>query len=445
MTNGKGFRLAPGLALVGTITVVALSNGCSAANAVAAAAQGCDEFKGGASSVASLSIDANTKAFVQASADLVSTTSAMQNAVLAACTGIDHDLGVADTWTAKGSTNDQITEACNQASTKITGILQAQQQVQATCALAVTGGGCTVDVNAEASCDAQCTGGASCTPPDITVACEPGQLSGQCSGTCNASATCEGSATVAAKCQGSCEADCEGSCTPPTSGKVHCEGTCMGNCFGTCNGTATGAGGMANCAGTCSGQCDAQCTYTPGKPGHCEGSCTGTCTGNCKLDASSNINCGANVNCKGGCSVMYTAPKCEGSVTPPMCMADVNCKGSCQAHAEATASCTPPTAKLECSASATSDVQALVATVEKNLPALVQAVSTQGPIAVKAAGHVASTAVAVGQTLTSLSGKALACAGAAVQASASASVSINVSVMASASVSGSCGGPTTGS
>jgi hypothetical protein len=139
---------------------------------------------------------------------------------------------------------------------------------------------------------------------------------------------------------------------------------------------------------------------------------------------------------------MYTAPKCEGEIKQPMCMADANCQASCQGHAEATAHCDPPSATLECSASATTDVQALITTVGKNLPSIVAAVQTQGALAVKAAGHVVTTGTAVVQTAGSLGGKALLCATAAASASVKASASVNVSVMASASVSGSCGGPT---
>jgi hypothetical protein len=444
MTNRKAMKYVPGLALAAFVLALAVSSGgCSAANNLQQAASGCDEFNGGAASVASLSIDANTKAFVTASADLVAVSAKMEDAVYTACKGICTDLGVPDTWSSKAAKDDQVTEACNQASAKIKAILDAQAQAQATCTLAVSGGQCTVDVNAEVSCTGQCMGAASCTPPDITVACDPGQLSGQCSGKCQAMATCEGTVMVAAQCQGSCEADCQGSCTPGTAPKIHCEGTCMGTCYGKCDATATGASGMASCMGVCSGDCDAKCIYMMGKPAHCEGTCAGTCTGNCKLDATATGDCGASVNCKGGCSVMYTAPKCEGTVKPPMCNADVNCQASCQSHAEATAVCTPPVATLECSvgASASADVTALITTVQTNMPAIVEAVETEGPIAVKAAGRVATTGAAVVQSVTSLGGKAFACAGAALQASAKASASINVSVSVSASVSGSCGGP----
>jgi len=437
MTNRKGFKYVPGLLLAGSVAAAALTNGgCSAAQALA---EGCDEFNGGASSVASLSIDADTKAFVTAGADLVTVANNIETAVLNACVGIDTDLGVTDTWSAKTTTDDKVTEACTQASNKIQAILQAGQQAQVTCGLSISGGQCTVDANVQAQCEAQCSGNASCTPPDVTVSCDPGQLSGQCSGTCNASAYCEGSASVAAQCQGSCEADCSGTCTPGTLPKITCKGTCQGNCTGTCDGSTVNG---AKCSGTCDGQCDAACQYTPGTPAHCEGSCKGTCTGNCKLDANANINCGANVNCRGGCSVSYTAPKCEGEIKPPSCQASANCQASCQGHAEINAQCTPPSASLECTGTTTGDIPKLVATVQKNLPAIVAAVQTQGPLALQAAGHVVTTGQAVVSNVGSLSGKALACATAAAKASATASVSVNVSVSASASVSGSCGGPT---
>jgi modification target Cys-rich repeat protein len=445
MTNRKGFRCAPGLAVVAIAVVSAASvDGCSAsdsANTIAPAAPECDEFAAGTVSTLP-TIDASTQAFVQASEDLMTIAGTMEGGVLQACIHIATDLGVTDTWSVQLGTDAQLTEACNRASTKISAVLALQSQSQATCALAVSGGGCAVDPNVEAKCDATCSGDASCAPPDVTVACDPAQLSGQCSGTCNASATCEGSASVAAQCQGSCEADCAGTCTPGQAPKIHCEGMCSGTCYGTCGGMVTGATGMAGCTDICSGQCDSMCTYGAGMPAHCDGTCNGTCSGNCTLAANASINCGANVSCKGGCSLMYTEPKCEGEIMPPSCMANASCQGSCQGDAEATAMCTPPAVTLECSANATSDAQALITTLQSNLPPILAAVQTQGPLALKAAGHVTATGSAVVQNVTTLGGKALACAEAAVTASATASLSISVSVMASAAVSGSCGGPT---
>jgi hypothetical protein len=438
MRCGAGAFLAAGI-----FAIAASSGGCSAASTIQQAASGCDEFNGGASSVASLSIDGDTKAFLTASANLVTVAKSLETSVLNACIAIDTDLGVTDTWTAMASMPDsELTEACNQASTAIKGVLSGDAGAQAQCALSISSGYCTVDASVQASCEGSCSGMASCTPPDVTVACMPGELSGECDAMCNASATCEGSVSAQAQCQGSCQADCTGTCTPGTAPTVHCEGTCMGNCNGTC--TASGGTGMPStgaCMGTCSGTCDAACMITPGTPAHCDGSCKGTCSGSCKLDATAMINCGAMVNCKGGCSVAYKAPKCEGKITAPMCMASASCQASCQSSAEVQAMCTPPSAKLECSASASAQVTALVTTVQKNLPAILAGFQAQGQLALDAALQVKTTGVALAGNATSLTGKAFACAGVAAEASVKASASVSVSVMASASVSGSCGGP----
>jgi hypothetical protein len=446
MTNGIGLKYVPGLLLGALVAAMALANGgCSAVATLAQAAQGCDEFPG---SVSTLMLGGDAQAFVQAGADVVATANSMETAVLNACVGIDGDLMVTDTWTAMGpamggTTDAEVTEACSQASMAITAILQGDAGAQAECSLSVTSGQCDVSATAEASCEGQCSASGSCTPPDITASCSPGDISGQCSGMCQASATCEGSATVSAMCQGSCEADCTGSCTPGTLPSVHCEGTCMGMCTGTC--TAMGGTGMmvdsAACAGTCSGQCNAECDYTPGTPAHCDGTCNGSCNGNCKITATGGISCGAMATCRGGCSVMVTAPTCEGQITPAMCNASANCQASCESHASLTATCTPPTAQLECDAGASASVQALVTTLSTNLPPIITAVQTQGPLALQATANLAATGKSVAEDLGSVGGKAIACSGVALSAAASATVSINVSVQASASVSASAGGP----
>jgi hypothetical protein len=446
MIHRKALRRASGLFLVSAAVFSLSAGGCSlntASNTVSnleGATSGCDEFAGGSSSIEALQIDATTKQFVEASSDLVGVVSSMETSIYTSCKNIDGDLGVTDTWSAMTGLDAQVTEACHQAQTKITAILNEDASVQAACYLSVSGGGCQVDASVEASCEAQCTGTASCTPPDVTVTCQPGDLSVVCSGSCMASATCEGTVTAAATCQGSCSADCAGECdVTATAPSVHCEGTCGGHCTGTCDGTSAGG---TTCAGTCVGTCDANCTYTGGVSARCNGSCKGTCTGDCKIDANATVMCGANVRCKGGCSVAGTAPQCEGTITPAKCSSDVNCQGSCQSHAEAKATCTPPAVAFQCDTTATGDLAALATTLQTNLPVILQVVQTQGPIAVDAAGHVATAGAAFAGSLTSASGKAFACAVTATTAATNASVSLNVSVMVSGSVSGSCGGPT---
>jgi hypothetical protein len=149
--------------------------------------------------------------------------------------------------------------------------------------------------------------------------------------------------------------------------------------------------------------------------------------------------CGANVSCKGACTGTATAPKCEGELKPPACIVDANCEASCQGHAELKASCTPPVADLECDGTATPDVTKLVATVKTHLPAILEVVSTQGPLLGSAGARLAVASAGIAAETTSLTGKAIACAGVAGSAAVTASTSVNVSV--SASVSGSCGGP----
>jgi hypothetical protein len=377
------------------IGVVASAGGCSAVNDVEGLTSGCSEFSGGPSAVNSLSIDGDTKAFVEASANLVTLVDDGEKSVLQACIGIDTDLGVTDTWSAKaparGAAPDaEVTEACNQAAGKIKAVLSA---AQAQCSLYVSGGQCTVDEEAQVKCESSCSSKETCQPGDITTLCTPAKLTGECDGSCNASAVCEGTTQVAAQCNGSCAADCTGMCdsTP-------------------CNGT------------------------------HCAGVCVGTCDGDCTIATSAQIGCGANVDCRGGCSVAYKAPKCETTVTPPTCSVSQSCQSSCKSNVETTSVCTPPGASLECTGTVSADVTAIIATVKKNLPPLIALVEAKGQLAVDAANEVITTGKVVAGNVTKIGGKAVACAGDAVTADSSAAASLNVSVNASTNVSNSCGG-----
>src|SRR6516165_8793939 len=104
MDNRKLRCGAGALLAAGIVAIAASSGGCSAAsnaaNTVAGAAAGCDEFSGGASSIASLSIDGDTKAFMTAAFNLKTVAGSLETSVLNACIAIDKDLNVTDTWTA---------------------------------------------------------------------------------------------------------------------------------------------------------------------------------------------------------------------------------------------------------------------------------------------------------------------------------------------------------
>jgi hypothetical protein len=442
--------------VAGPVMALGLANsGCTAAdNAVAnvqAALSGCSEFSGGPSSVASLSIDGDAKAFVTASANLVAVVATSETAVLNACLGMAADLHVTDTWTSMapsaGDPPDAETkEVCTQVSNTITATLAAN--ASAMCTLVISGGHCVVNETEQVSCESMCTSNTTCQPGNITTLCAPASLTGQCSGTCNATATCEGSVSVQAQCQGACEGDCTGMC------------------------------GSDPCMAT-----------------HCKDECAGTCTGDCTLAADAMINCGASVNCRGGCSVTYTAPECETTVTPPVCNVSQACQSSCKSNAEVTSTCTPPGASLECSATASvtvtsaneasdaaiapdaspaspdstvasfdaslasldasantadasgsvavsANLQALIGTVKTHMPAIILLVNTQANLFLDAANEVKTTGTIVVDNVTSEGGKSLACASTAVSADVTASASMNVSVQASSNVSGSCGGPT---
>jgi hypothetical protein len=118
------------------------------------------------------------------------------------------------------------------------------------------------------------------------------------------------------------------------------------------------------------------------------------------------------------------------------------CEASCTSNVEAKAKCTPPRASLECNGTVSADLQTVVDTVKKNMPAIVLLVQTQGKLVLDAANQVVTTGKVVADQVTTLGGEAIACAGKAVKADADASASLNASVQASANVSRSCGGPT---
>jgi len=409
---------------------------CSAAKDLKDAASGCDEFSGGsASAVGTLDVDVKVKAFLQASLALQTLATSVRQDALTSCSAIATDLGVADTWSAQTDPDMQVQIACNAASTKIQAILSAGASGQASLSIQWTPPECTVDVSATATCQGSCSGQASCTAPDVNVACEPGQLSGGCTGMCSGSCTASATAPSIA-CEGSCTAECTGSCD------AQCTGTCMGNCTGKCDGTCSAMDAQGNCTGTCTGTCKGTCDAMC--KGKCEGKCAGSCTGSCNvMPGSASASCMG--ECSGSCDVMFTAPKCHGKVTPPSCNADVDCKASCDAQAHASAVCTEGMVTVVASASAnTGDMQKLVATLQTNLPKIINNVTGKAKLAVDVAAQVASSGEALVNGVASFTGKAVACIPVAASASARASASISVSVMASASTSASCGGPSNG-
>jgi hypothetical protein len=438
-------RLKSGVLVAAAITIPVLANGCSAANDLQNAAC-CTDFKVGADMTGvDFKVDASIKgqftSLAQASGDLSAVAAASLTDVTAACKAIATDLGAkADdpSTTGKGGA-DLATQWCT--------LAVAQIKANAGFTAATSGGAklqlqisppeCHVEASFQASCEGSCKADVSCTEPDLTARCDPGQLSGQCSASCTG--TCEGSVNAAASCEGSCDASCEGSCEAQGGVAVDCTGTCSGNCNGSCEGAAGTTQTTAHCDGTCKGKCDAKCEVAANAPTvKCAGKCTGKCTGGCKFAADAKIKCDA--SCKGGCSVAVTAPKCDVDLKPPTCKGDASCQANCKASGQARASCTPPSVKLAASASVTfnADAQAsfdiLVNTLEVNLPKLVLVFKARGDAFVTDLKAVADAGVSLSADPGKLSGKATACIVPIAAAASTALTNMQASLSASGSV-----------
>lgn len=373
------------------------------AGAVVLGASGCSVVGAAENSVCAPDLAAKAKAF-EGAVEALSTVSADMKAKLAvACAGIATDLGQSppDVGDGTGVSDDTVTSVCDMASTAIKAKIAATGHVVPV----IQGGKCTVAAQAQFDCEAQCDVDGKCTTPTIEARCDPGELSGECDGTCMASAYCEGSASAAATCQGSCDATCTG--------------TCSGNCVGTCDGNPS----STTCAGTCSGTCDK--------------SCNGTCTGNCKIDANATVMCGASATCRGGCSVAYKNPTCEGTLKPPSCNLDAECESACSGTGTITATCSPPTIDVLVSGDTS-----LKNTLEKNLPAVVS-VAAQAALVAKAAADVSTTAQNVVNEIKGSTGCAVIYGidfATKLTGSVQASVSITVTVMATGGVVAAVGG-----
>ena len=412
---------------------------CAIKNDLEQAASGCDEFESGGQAVATLEINASVKAFAQASSELREIGRGIKAEVKLACINVAKDLGETDRWSGDDAdsslSNEGKTGACDVAAGRIDAIMTAGIQAGASFALEVSGGQCSIDAEAQASCEAACKANVSCTEATVEVRCPPAELSVQCDTECKAEAVCQGRVDVEANCMGKCESECAGTCSGELRGKT--EGGCTGMCQGKCDGVATPSGGMASCTGTCEGRCTqphpaAKCQ------GKCSSSCNGKCKGECKLDAMANVQCGVGVSCKGGCTGISTQPKCETELIPPVCTGDPNCQATCSAQASAKPICKPLTLTLTSNVEVTGDLAKLKATIEGNLPTILLISKTKGQLVVRALEKVSATGQAVVNASGSLGGKSIACAATAAQASLKSFGSMNVSVSASASVSSSC-------
>jgi hypothetical protein len=156
------------------------------------------------------------------------------------------------------------------------------------------------------------------------------------------------------------------------------------------------------------------------------------------VDSSDGVQCGTDVFCKAGCTSSFTSPRCESEFTPPHCTIDEVCFENCRANAVAHALCSPPTVKLLADATVSADVAALVATIDKNLPPLIQVAEAQGRIAVDIVSNVTASGEAVLKESAKLDGKSIACATAAISGLSRSAATLNVSTQAGSNVVQDC-------
>jgi hypothetical protein len=364
-----------GIGLVGSV-------GCSD---VADIVEGCDEFSASADWGADLDVALEVKTFMGASGSLVTVADQMLADVNAACEGIaTATKRDASKWSSLEGV-DRVKAVCGEAQLGIDEVLQANATIGVE--VLIEGGGCQASLEAAAACNAKCDVSGQCTPAQLEAKCEPGQLAGQCT------------------------AECSGTCTADVGATVECNGRCSATCNGKCDGSPSSA--------------------------RCDGICDGTCSGSCEVQTNATVQCGG--TCKGDCSVQFTAPHCEGKLTPPECNLDADCEASCRAEVQAEATCTPPKVTINLVGGSTADLEALATALETHMPRLLTNIGARGQAAIDSGAILVDVGADLKGSLTS-SGKAFVCATTAASAAFDASVKVQVSVEASVNVGGKAAG-----
>lgn len=389
----KGFRYS--MLLAAGVAIPVLTNGCSAVSD-ATGAVCCKEYQPGTDMLTTdFKVDASIKgqftAFAQASGDIATVGGNAVADVTGSCTAIATDLGAdpQDPGAAGLAGTALMNFWCNKAVAQINANFTATGVAKAQLTLQYDPPQCSMSLSAQADCQAKCDVSGMCDIKANPPTCTGGTLEVDCKGGCTASGTapsfdCTGSCS--GNCTGSCEAQggvavdctghCDGTCAAGTAGNgVQTDGSCKGTCSGHCTIDATAP--KVTCKGTCSGQCDAKCTAAPGQ---------------------------ASVKCGGKCDVQATPLECKGGTLSGGCMVDAKCSGSCNASVQAKATCTEPKLVIAFSGSvkagAEGQYNALLNTLETNLPKLLVVVEGRG----KAFGDAFGAVITGGADLTA-SGK----------------------------------------
>ena len=381
----------------------------------------CTDFKVGADLTnvdfgVDASISGQFQVLAQAGSDFSGTATAMLDDVTNACKGIATDLGVADAdATAADALTDQAAKVKQWCSLAVAQI-KAQGVASGSLTIQPPQINCSASVSAKANCQAKCSGSASCDLKANPPVCTGGTLEVDCSGSCTATATapsfdCTGSCTAVAS--GSCTAQggvmCTGKCQGTCQGSTDSSGNCQGMCQGTCSAVAPGA----SCSGTLSGKCQGMCTASPGA---------------------------AKVSCSGMCSATATPISCSGGKLEGGCMADAKCDANCDASVQAKASCDVQPFEITASGSASANIDAVIATLQINLPKLLIAVKGRAEAIASIATSFSGAGTAdVISDPSKLGVKGTACAVAIVAALANGATNATASINAGLTVTGAVG------
>jgi hypothetical protein len=335
----KNFRFVPAAAGAAVVALAALTNGCSAAEALC-----CKDYNPGSDmSEANFTADANVnlqiRALAQAAGDLASVAGQAEIDVANACKNIAVDLGESpDDSMVTGSAS---TYWCGRAQAKL-------QPFMGQVTIRVEPAKCSASIQAQAKCEASCSGSAKCDFKANPPKCTGGTLTVACKGECTGSVM-----APKIECEGSCSGSCEGTCTATGGATVNCNGRCNGTCMGTL--------GMD---GTCMGQCQGSCEVKAGASVMCNGTCKGSCDAKCTATPGS-----ASVKCSGTCNADYEPLQCTGGKLEGGCQVDAKCEASCNASATAKAECTPPSITVTITGTGP-ELPKVQATLEKNLGAI---------------------------------------------------------------------------
>ncbi len=373
----------------------------------------CKEFVPGEDfATVDFGVDASYKdefaVIAQAAGDMSAAASGALADVESACLAIATDLGATATeLELSGATGDaRVTAACNLATSKIKAVAPT------TIAFAITPAVCSLSVKAQAACQGKCSVEGKCDIKVNPPVCTGGKLEISCKGECKASAG------VSIDCEGSCTGQCTGECRA-TGASVDCNGRCEGTCEGS-----------TDSKGNCNGKCNGNCKLTGGVS--CSGQCDGSCTASCKGSAT------ASVKCSGSCDGEYEPIRCTGGKLEGGCKVDAQCSASCDASLQAKAECTPPSVTITSNASS-EQVASLFATLERNLPALLNMLQGRGEAFVNSAKALADSLGTLANNTDKLGVKGVGCVASILEAAGNASAGATVALSASVNVTGAVG------